>query len=699
MESPSPSLVDLVNPLIGTRSVREFSRGNTLPLIQRPWAMTAWSLVTGDSPWFFHPDLPKLRGLRATRQANPQSGDYGDFNLCPQTGPLVTDPAQRASAYRLGRSVVSPHRLKTEFLRYRIGVDLAPTPRGALLRLTYAEGGVGRLLVEVPQGTVLYDRESASLRGQSFVSASPVVSGLVGTFVMKFDRPVDRWGTEGPLAWVEFDLPRGAVVEVRMATSFLGFEQALLTLDREVGAKTLEELVDEGAAEWNRLLGRFDVEGGSGDQRRTFYGCLYRALCFPRKIHEYDQEGRPIHVNFADGSPASGVLCADSGFWETHRTVYPLYALAYRDELPEILEGWVQAARDTGWFPTSAPGLPHRSEGTPADAVFAEALAKGIGGFDLEAAWQTLKRHAFEPAAEGSSGRTGLKEYLAAGYLPEGQGVPSVSATLDFAYGDWCLSKIADHLGHTREAQTLAARSQWWQHLFDASMGFFRPRDTDGSWTEGFDPLAWGGAFAEGSAWQGGWSVPHDPEGLISALGGTEVALARLDTLLALKPLYQVGSHSEEIHEMTEMALADFGQYAHSIQPSHGILWFYALAGRPEKTERLTRRVLDELYGPGVDGFCGDDDRGEMAAWFVWAALGLFPFCPGSPDYVLGSPLFTKVTVHSGDRRTLVIDAPGNRPDKPVVAKRTLGHVVLIEPRVSHADLFDLGKLVIEMAE
>jgi len=697
MASP---LVDLVNPLMGTRSVREYSRGNTLPLVQRPWAMTAWSPVTGDDPWFFHPDLPKLRGIRATRQPSPWMGDYGGVTLCPQTGPLVTDPARRASAYRLNRSLVTPYRLKTEFLRYRVAVDLAPTERGALLRLTYAEGGACRLLIEVTQGEVVLDEATGEVRGRSTAALGVVPADFAGSFLMTFDRPVARWSGPGALAWIEFDLPRGAVVEARIATSFLGFDQARVTLDRELGGKTLDQVAEDGAAAWNRLLGRFEVEGATDDQLRTFYGCLYRTLCFPRKIHEFDASGKPVHLDFSSGRVAPGFLCADHGFADTHRTVYPLYALAYRDELPEILEGWVQVARDTGWMPTW-PSPSHRAcvIGTPIDAVFAEALAKGITGFDLEAAWKALRRHALETPSGPEVGRTDLADYLRLGYLPDGKGVHSVSATLDYAYGDWCLAQIAQHLGQDDDARTFEDRSKKWQNLFDPSMGFFRPRNPDGSWTDGFNPLAWGGPFVEGSAWQCGWAVPHDPEGLIAALGGVEVALARLDTLMALKPMFHLGDYSEEIHEMTEMAMVDFGQYAHSNQPSHGILWYYALAGKPEKTERLTRRVLAELYGPGVDGYCGDDDNGELSAWYIWASMGLYPFCPGSPDYVLGSPLFPKITVHTGDGRSLVIEAPGNGPKTPVVRKRTLSNLVLTDPRVSHADLFDLGRLVCEMGE
>jgi len=587
-------LLDLVNPLHGTRATAEFSRGNTLPLVQRPWAPTAWSLATGQSPWFFQPELPKLRGLRCFPAG---------LELCPQTGPLVADPVRRASAYRLDRALVSPYRLKTEFLRYRVAVDLAPTETGAVLRTTWGEGGVSRLLIEVAASG--FDAATGEVRGQGAGGAP---------FGIAFDRPVVRWGAEEGLSWVEFDLPRGTVVEARIWTAE-PLEPSL----------TLEQVADEGAAAWRRLLGRFVVEGGTEDQQRTFYSCLYRALCVPRQ--------------------APG---------ENYRTLFPLYALAYRDELSLRLSSWLKVAQETGRLP----------EG-PVESVFADAAALGVE-FDLEAVLPLLTLGDAFPAGS------------------------AVSQTLERAYRDWCVARLS------RQSDD---RSQRWQSLFDPSMGFFRPQEPDGTWTEGFNPLAWGGSFSQGSAWQGGWTVPHDPEGLIAALGGNEVALARLDTLLALRPLFHLGAYDREIPAMTQMATSDFGQYAHSLSATHGILWHYALAGRPDKTDRLTRRVLAELYGPGVDGLCGDDRDGEQAAWYVWAALGLYPFCPGSGDYVLGSPLFPRVTVTDDAGRRLTIEAPGNGPATPVVRKRTLGNVVLTDARVSRADLFDLERLVCEMQE
>jgi predicted alpha-1,2-mannosidase len=269
-----------------------------------------------------------------------------------------------------------------------------------------------------------------------------------------------------------------------------------------------------------------------------------------------------------------------------------------------------------------------------------------------------------------------------------GEGDHPVSTTLARNYFAWCLAQWGHTLGHGAQARALDEASRGWQGLFDLSMGFFRPKNSDGTWTEGFSPLAWKAAFAEGSAWQGGWSVPHDPEGLIAALGGPEVAVARLDTLLALKPLYS--SLGEEAQGMTQMALSDFGQYVHSLPSAHAALWHYALVGRPDKTERLTRRVVDELYASGVEGFCGPEAV-ALASWYLWACLGLYPLCPGAPDYVLGSPVFDRAQVHSGDGKTLVIEARGRGH---TVRGRTLGSLTLYQPRVAHSDLFEAGLLV-----
>lgn len=471
--------VDLVNPLMGTRSDRDYSRGSTLPLVQRPWAMTAWCPVTSDAPQTFHPDTPRLRGIRATSQSRSDGmfgpGDQG-FTLCPQTGPLILDARSRASAYRLGASLVAPHRLTTEFLRYRVAVDLAPTERCAVVRLTYGEARA-RLIWEGEGAQWEWDPATSELRGHT-----PSDDGTPGGFlVVTFDHPGVRCGVEGGQAWVEFDGGRGLVIEARVATSRLGYNEARVSRDRELGTSSLEAVAEEGTLAWERLLGRLEVAGPQ-DQLTTFYSCLYRCLCVPRKAHEWDQGGRAVHRH-PTGGAAPGVCTEDPGLSTSYRTLYPLYALAYRDELPALLEGWANAA------------LVHPGRYPELASVFAEAVSKGVPGDPL--VWDALTKA-----------------------RDEDQGEHPVSSTLARNYFDWCLAQWGHTLGHGASARALDDASRGWQNLFDLSMGFFRPKGPDGAWTEGFSPLAWKTAFAEGSAWQGGGSVPHDPEGLIAALGG-----------------------------------------------------------------------------------------------------------------------------------------------------------------------------------
>lgn len=583
------SFVDLVNPLQGSLSAPQFGTAPILPLIKHPDSPEAWTLVNAGPLVVFDPGCPRLWSLRCL----PLGLDIG-----PQTGPVALDPHQRASAFRLDRSLVSPHRLRTEFLRYRVTVDLVPGRGRTRFRTTWGEGGTSRLVFQWPRGSLGFDAGSQTLQPRE---------GEGEPWHVEFSRPVARWEARDSWAWVEFDLPRGASVEMEV-----------------VGASALDptapfdQAAEASARGWDALLQRIEVEGGTDDQRRSFYSCLYRTLC-----------GRLDEA-------------------EAPRAVAPLWALVYPEKFLEAL-------------PTAR-----------GPALWAEAVSHGLAGDEVRRAWPSLVEAAVPSEAS------------------------KVSATLDRAYQDWCLAQIAGALGD-ESARIWGDRSVRWQSAFDPSMGFFRPREPGGDWAEGFNPLAWGGAFAQGSAWQEGWAVPHDPEGLIAALGGPEVALARLDTLFALKPLFQLGDFDRETPDMTLMATSDFGQYAHGLPVTHGIPWHYALAGRPDKTERWTRRVLAEAYGPGPGGLRGNF-AADAAAWYVWAALGLYPLCPGTGQYVLGSPLFPRVTLRSGPR-TLVIEAPETSTQNTVVRRRTLGNVVLSAPRVSRADLFDLGRLVCEMVE
>lgn len=334
--------------------------------------------------------------------------------------------------------------------------------------------------------------------------------------------------------------------------------------------------------------------------------------------------------------------------------------------------------------------------GTHIDAVMADGVVKGIRGFDLEAAYARMRRHAFEPGDEdGNYGRLGIAEYLSQGYVSTESHSSATSRTLDYAYDDFCLFQIARALGHDEDARIFRERAFSYRNVYDPSVGMMRGRHADGSWLTPFDPLTWGGPYVEGGAWQSTWAVPHDPHGLIALMGGPEPFLARLDEMMTMRPNFHAGSYGFEIHEMTEMACADFGQYAHSNQPVHHVLSLYACAGQPWKTEYWTRRVLNELYSPDI--LPGDEDNGEMCAWYLFHALGVYPLCPGHPSYVFSAPLFAEAKLSLPEGRTLTIRAHDSSPENIYVQSVSVNGQPETHLWIDHGTLMQGGEIEFKM--
>ena len=670
------NLLDHVNTAQGTNSVHAFSEGNTLPLVARPFAMTHWAPQTEDSPRFYKPTARQLQGIRATHQPSPWIGDYGHFLLCPQSGRRFLQASQRSSVFRAEDTTLKPHYFRTYLGRYRTTVEVTPTERCALMRLDFPTGEPARLILDLFDGECAFELDVADgvLSGFTRANTGGVPENYALYFYIEVDAPVEGGGFfkagetwegetkrsgDGLGAFLEMAEPVGPVT-VRIATSFISVEQARRNLRREVGDRDFDALLDEAADIWNGVLNRIHIEEASQRQCETFYSCLYRAHLFPRIWYEYDEAGNPHHYSPYDGEVHSGVLYADNGFWDTHRTVYPLLALLDPDRLGEIVEGWVQAYREGGWFPKwTSPGYRACMIGTHLDAVVADACVRGIGGFDLETAYQAMLKNANEVGDEaGNYGRRGIGAFAELGWVPHDEVEHAASRTQDFAYNDFCVAQVAKALGNEDDYRRYRERAFYYRNSYNEQTGFMQGRLRDGSWETPFDEFRWGGAYIEGSAWQCTWAVPHDAAGLIELIGGPEATVDKLEQMLALPPRFEVGSYNFEIHEMTEMAAVEFGQYAHSNQPVHHVLYLYAFAGAGHRTQYWVRRVLDELYSP--QGFSGDEDNGEMASWYIFSALGFYPFCPGHPSYVLGSPLFKKATVHLPSGKELVVEAPDN---------------------------------------
>ena len=642
-----------VNAKMGTKSVKRRSYGNTLPLTQLPFGMTSFCLQTdGTTAWFYQPDHEFVEGVRLTHQPSPWIRDYGTLLMMPQND-VVADQYQKAwSGYRPEYSVQRPEYLSLTFLRSGCRLELTPTERCAAIRLTFDSTRPSYLsfLPILGNYEYRYDAACGVLYGVTDGSTHGDTAKDFKMYVaVKFeDGAVDTERTyfagEGESRCVHVAL-NGQKIEARLGISYISEEMALAAIERECGEKSFEELRSSAEAAWEEKLSRLEIETDDEVQMRTFYSCLYRVFLFPRKAYEIDKNGEALHYSPVDGKVYKGVRYTDNGFWDTYRTVYPLYTLIAREEFSEILEGYVNDYTEGGWLPrwiamSEAGCMPS----TLIDAVIAEAAVNGIGSHAvLERALSGMLKHANERSAHSKYGRDGIELYLKYGYVPREDYRESVNLTLDFAYGDWCIATVAKVLGREELVAEYMRRAKNYQKLFDPDTGFMRGRDRAGKMAENFDPITWGGEYTECSAWQSSFAVPHDVDGLAALYGGKERMIEKLDQLFAEPPRYRVFGYGGEIHEMTEMAAVDFGQMAISNQPCFHLPYLFAALGDQEKTDYWVERLVKEAFAPTVDGYPGDEDNGSMSAWYVLATIGQYRLCPGKTEWIRSKRLVKSV--------------------------------------------------------
>lgn len=664
--------LDLVNVQQGTRSTPRFSNGNTLPLTQLPFGMAAFSLQTTSSQgsFFYHPEHRCLDGVRLTHQPSPWIGDYGNILFQPQCGTPYFEPEDSWSGYRPEEAILRPEYMQVRFLRYRCTMELTPVERGAMMRLTYQGDDTPRLNLRFSQeiSSCRYDAASRCLIGYTKAHKWPVADTFATHFVLEFDTPADIEHTvvyAGGKSYVDTHITgenvgislafREREVSARLAISYIDADYARLSLERELGDDNFEAIRQRAADAWESLLSTIQVEMETPGQQRTFYSCMYRLFLFPRKFYEYDVAGKTVHFSPDRGGVCAGVYYTDNGFWDTFRTVYPLYALLIPDRYAEMLEGFVNTYKESGWLPKwPSPGEVGMMPGTLIDAVIADAAIKHIGRPEvLRTALEGMLKSATQESDELRFGRHGMQEYTRLGYVPFDKYRESVNHTLDYAYGDFCIAQTAAALGQEAIAAEYYARSGNYRRLFDSESGFMRARDTQGNWRTPFDPYRWGEDYCEGSAWQNSFAVYHDIEGLAACMGGPGALADKLDELFATEPVYRVGGYNREIHEMSEMAAVDFGQCAISNQPSFHIPYLYTLVGERPKAQYWLKRIMIELFHAGDDGFPGDEDNGSMAGWYIFSAMGFYPICPGKDLYVKGITLAKSIRIRG---RLLQVD-------------------------------------------
>jgi predicted alpha-1,2-mannosidase len=464
--------------------------------------------------------------------------------------------------------------------------------------------------------------------------------------------------------------------------------------------KDFETLKKEGKDAWNKQLGHVDVEGGTPDQQRTFYSCLYRMLLFPRQFFEINEKNEIVHYSPYNGKVLPGYMYTDNGFWDTFRAVFPFFTLMYPDVDSRIMDALVNAYKESGWLPEwASPGHRDCMIGSNSASLIADAYVKGIRGYDIEALYEAIIKNTKGSGPVSSVGRLGADYYNSLGYVPYNVGINENAArTLEYAYADFCIWQIAKETGKPKDEISLfAKRAMNYKNVFDNGRKLMRGRNIDGTFQSPFSPFKWGDAFTEGNSWHYTWSVFQDVEGLINLMGGKENFIAKLDSVFTVPPLFDSSYYGEVIHEIREMQIANMGNYAHGNEPIQHMIYLYNYAGQPWKTQYHVKEVMDKLYNYTPDGYCGDEDTGQTSAWYVFSALGIYPVTPGTDEYVFGSPLFRKATLNFENGKKLVIDAIGNSKENIYTGDIRLNTKVLKRNYIRHSELQAGGRLQFKM--
>lgn len=686
--SQSNAPIDYVNTLMGTNSKYSLSNGNTYPLIGVPWGMHYWTPQTGKNGdgWQYSYTADKIVGLKQTHQPSPWMNDYGQFSIMPVNGLKFTEE-KRASWFSHKAEVASPYYYNVYLADAGVTAELTPTERAALMRFTYPKSDSTFIVVDAyNKGSYIkIIPEQQKIIGYSSKNSGGVAPGFKNYFVIYFDKAFTvskTWranvlvsdsleiSADHAGAIVGFKTNNKEQINVRVASSFISFEQAEINLQKELATKNFETIKTASKNAWNKELSKIKVEGGSLDQRRTFYSCLYRTLQFPQKHYEITADNRMIHYSPYNGKVLPGYLYAGTGFWDTFRALYPFLNLLYPSINIEMQQGLINAYNEGGWLPEwSSPGYRNVMIGNNSASVVADAYIKGLRGYDIDVLYEALKHGAGNEGPLDAVGRKGVEYYNSLGYVPYDVKINENAArTLEYAYDDFCIAQLAKKLGKPQtEIDLYSTRSFNYRKLFDNESKLMRGKNKDGSFQSPFNPFKWGDAFTEGNSWHYSWSVFQDIEGLKNLMGGNAAFVNMLDSVFKMEPIFDDSYYGSTIHEIREMQIMNMGQYAHGNQPIQHMPYLYNYAGQPWKSQYWIREVMNKLYQPTPDGYCGDEDNGQTSAWYVFSALGFYPVTPASNQYVLGTPLFNKATLYLDNGKQIVINAPNNSNDKRYV--------------------------------
>jgi predicted alpha-1,2-mannosidase len=719
-EQQSP--VDYVNPLGGTQSKFELSTGNTYPAIAMPWGMNFWTPQTGKmgDGWQYVYTADKIRGLKQTHQPSPWINDYGQFSILPETGKAEFNEEKRASWFCHKAETATPYYYKVYLADYDVVAEMAPTERAVIMRFTYPKTDKAFAVIDAfDNGSYVKVIPSEhKIIGYTTKNSGGVPDNFKNYFVMVFDHAFTNVSTTangntmtaadeqkgdhaGAIVSFKTD-KRGEQINVRIASSFISVEQAEQNL-KELGSDDLEQVKARGRKTWNDVLGRIEIGSNENiDHLRTFYSCLYRSVLFPRSFYEKDAQGNIVHYSPYNGQVLPGYMFTDTGFWDTFRCLFPLLNLMYPSMNEKMQAGLANVYKESGFLPEwASPGHRDCMIGNNSASIVADAYLKGLRGYDAETLWKAVVHgaNAVHPQI-GSTGRRGFDYYNKLGYVPYDVKINENAArTLEYAYDDWCIYQFGKALGKTnKELEPFRKHAFNYRNVFNKEARLMCGRNKDGSFVSPFNPLKWGDAFTEGNSWHYTWSVFHDPQGLIDLMGGRDSFNQMMDSVFNLPPVYDDSYYHGIIHEIREMQVMNMGNYAHGNQPIQHTIYLYGYSGQPWKSQYWIREVMNRLYNPNPDAYCGDEDNGQTSAWYVFSALGFYPVCPGSNQYVIGTPYFKNVTLHYENGRTLTISAPNNSDANRYIESLDINGTASTRNYFTHSELNEGGKIMFRMS-
>lgn len=711
--------VDYVNILVGTQSKFELSTGNTYPAIARPWGMNFWAPQTGNmgDGWMYVYTADKIKGFKQTHQPSPWMNDYGQFSIMPIVDKPVFDQEKRASWFSHKAEIAKPYYYNVYLADYDITTEITPTERAAMFRFTFPEKDNSYVVVDA------FDRGSYvkiipgenKIIGYTTRNSGGVPSNFKNYFVIVFDKPFTYNAVVGgdeirknefeaqedhAGAIIGFKTRRGEIVHARVASSFISFDQAELNL-KELGDKSFDTIAQEGRDRWNEVLGVIEVEDDNIDNIRTFYSSLYRSVLFPRAFYEYDATGKVIHYSPYNGEVLPGYMFTDTGFWDTFRSLFPFLNLAYPSMNAKMQEGLVNTYKESGFLPEwASPGHRDIMIGNNSASVVTDAYIKGLRGYDIEILWEAMKHgtNAMHPRVK-STGRYGHEHYNKLGYVPNNVGIGQNAArTLEYAYNDWTIYTLGKKLNKPKEEiEIYAQRAMNYKNIYNPVHKLMSGRDDKGVFNPNFVAEDWSNDFCEGNSWHWSFCVFHDPQGLIDLMGGEKEFNTMMDSVFIV-PGNKGMTSRRVIHEMREMQVMNMGQYAHGNQPIQHMVYMYNYSRQPWKAQFWAREIMKKLYQATPDGYCGDEDNGQTSAWYVFSALGFYPVCPGSDEYILGSPLFKSVKLKLENGKTLTVKSTNNSDTNRYINAMKVNGKAYDRNYLTHEQLTNGGTVLYEMS-